>query len=372
MIERTSFFLINPHVENKKTFNQSSVRGTRGNLPSSSEATWHYELFATLLLGSENTQWNATLPAVSTGSRLQANLRRHLLLGCLCRSTCSVLSGTICRKHVETAISAGVQSILNPYRSTLTHTTTSQIYANLNSDNIQQRQINTRRQQENLQPFISARHHLKSAFFKWSHLAPRTFCHAAAGIRGQLRRSKTSMGEELKHAISSIASESKSRATAILRRLGPASATLSPAAISSVAVEGVRHLALSALSWSLWSSSFGMPRASHSFGQAPSGTFCHAPVGICEHIVKSKFSSCVDWLKASSKSAAPSAPWVSLSKHLQCFVRNNLSKACWDSDKCRCTIYLKPMQVNSDSYDNFTNLYKSELGQHPPETNKYT
>ena len=54
-----------------------------------------------------------------------------------------------------------------------------------NSDNFQQRQINTRRQQESLQTFLSARHHAKLAFFKLSHLALRTFCHAAAGISGQ-------------------------------------------------------------------------------------------------------------------------------------------------------------------------------------------
>ena len=95
---------------------------------------------------------------------------------------CEKMSETICQKHLETAISAGIQSILNTYRSIWTHTTTSQIYTHLNSDNIQQRHINTRRKQENLQPFLSARHRVKSAFFKLSHLALRTLCHAAAGI----------------------------------------------------------------------------------------------------------------------------------------------------------------------------------------------
>ena len=109
-----------------------------------------------------------------------------------------------------------------------------------------------------------------------------------------------------------------------------------------------------------------------SFGQAPSGTFCHAAAGIWLQPLKPKFSSCVDWLNAWSRSAAPSAPFVSVSKHLQCFVRNNLSKTPSDSDKCRYTIHLKHIQVNLDSYDNFTDLYKSELGQHPTETNKYT
>ena len=121
-------------------------------MPSSSEATWHYELFAMLLLGSDCSEQKISLPAVSTGSRLQANLRRPLLLSCECRSTCSVLSETICQKHLETAISpisAGTQSILNTYGSKWTHTTTSQIYTNLNSDNKQQRQIHTCTKQEN-------------------------------------------------------------------------------------------------------------------------------------------------------------------------------------------------------------------------------
>ena len=104
-------------IEDKKTFLNFSLQGTVRNLPSSSWATWHYELFARPLLGSENRQRNPTLPAVSTGSTLQANLRRHLLLGCFRWSTCSVLSESICWKHVETVISGGISFILNPYRS---------------------------------------------------------------------------------------------------------------------------------------------------------------------------------------------------------------------------------------------------------------
>ena len=91
------------------------------------------------------------------------------------------------------------------------------------------------------------------------------------------------------------------------------------------------------------SSSSRMPRALRSFGRAPSGTFCHAPAGICEKPLKFKSSSCVDWLNAWSRSAAPSAPWVPVPKHLQCFVKNNLSKAPRDYDKCRYTIHLKPI-----------------------------
>ena len=76
-----------------------------------------------------------------------------------------------------------IQLYLDTYRSTWTHTTTSQIYTNLNSDNKQQRQINTRRKQENIQPILCARHPAKLAFFKLSQLAPCSFCHAAAGIQ---------------------------------------------------------------------------------------------------------------------------------------------------------------------------------------------
>ena len=119
----------------------------------------------------------------------------------------------------------------------MTHTTISQIYTNPNSDNIQQRQKGTKRKQENLCPCLSARHLEKSAFFKLSHLALRTFCQA--------------------------------------------------------------------------------------------------PAGISEQSMKSNSSSNGDWLKASSKSAAPCVPCVSLLKHLQCFVRINLSKTRSDEDKVK-------------------------------------
>ena len=136
-----------------KPLNQFSLRGTFWNLPSSSGATWHYELFAMPLLGSDYSRKDPSFPAVSTGSRLQANLRLHLLLACLRWSTCSVLSESICRKHVETAISAGIQSILNLNlsRSTPTHTSTSHPQENRNANNFQQRQINTCRKQESRQ-----------------------------------------------------------------------------------------------------------------------------------------------------------------------------------------------------------------------------
>ena len=69
------------------------------NWPSSSWANWRHEVFATLLLGSDCSRQKSTLPAVSTGSRLQANLRRPLLLSCVRWSTCSVLSETMSIKH---------------------------------------------------------------------------------------------------------------------------------------------------------------------------------------------------------------------------------------------------------------------------------
>ena len=194
------------------------------NLPSSSWATWHYELFAMLLLGSDYSGKDPGFPAVSTGSRLQANLRRHLLLPFLCRrcrSTCSVLSKSICRKHVETATKA--------YNSAGPLQLIRQLHKSHHASEFEQLPTETRKKQKTLQPLFSARHQLKLTFFKLSHLALRTFCHAAAGIRGQKLRSNSSSRD--------------------------------------------------------------------------------------------------DWLKVSSKSAAPSAPFVSWWKHLQCFVRINLSKA---------------------------------------------
>ena len=97
-----------------------------------------------------------------------------------------------------------------------------------------------------------------------------------------------------------------------------------------------------------------MPSALCSFGHAPSGSCCQAAAGISEHSRKFNPSSCVDWLNASSKSAAPSAPFVSLSKHLQCFVRINLLKRCWEGDKSWYTI-THPGQLQL-IIDNFTNL----------------
>ena len=79
-------------------------------VPAAASARRHPELFATLLRGSANSRQNSTLPAASIGSRLQANLRLHLLLGCLRRSTCRVLSESICRKQLGTTTSAGIQS----------------------------------------------------------------------------------------------------------------------------------------------------------------------------------------------------------------------------------------------------------------------
>ena len=181
------------HVaKNKKTFaHVFSLRGTRRNLPSSTWATWHYELFATPLLGSENSRLKATLPAAATGSTLQVNLRLHMHLACLCRSSCSVLSESICWKDVGKARSAGIQPILNPSRSTPTHIR--QLHKSDDAPKLVQLPTETnthRRKQENLQPFFSARHEQKFAFFKLSHLAPLSLCHAPAWMREQPWRSK--------------------------------------------------------------------------------------------------------------------------------------------------------------------------------------
>ena len=77
-------------------------------LPSAASARRHQEVVATLLREFRDSSQNSTLPAVSTGSMLAEDVVLHLLLGCLCRSTCSVLAASICPKHVDTATSAGL------------------------------------------------------------------------------------------------------------------------------------------------------------------------------------------------------------------------------------------------------------------------
>ena len=64
-------------------------------------------------------------------------------------------------------------------------------------------------------------------------------------------------------------------------------------------------------------SSSGMPYAERSAGHAPLGTSCHAVDGIWEQYSKSNFCR-GELRKTSSRSAAPSAPLVSLLKHLEC------------------------------------------------------
>ena len=173
------------------------------------------------------------------------------ICGALCSFRVSVEAPAVfCQKVCQNTLGLRPVQVYNPSNNSDPYDN----FTNLNSSIFHEtdKYTLTGDKQGNLQPILSARHQLKICLSSsWSHLAPCNFCHAAAGIPRQKWRSKTSMGEELKHAISSIASESKSRATAILRRLGPANATLSPAAISSVEVEGVGHLAPSALSWSL-------------------------------------------------------------------------------------------------------------------------
>ena len=112
-------------AENKKTLKHFSLRGTPRNMPSSSGATWHYEFFATPLLGSDCRRKDPSFPAVSTGSRLQANLRVHLLLACLCRSTCSALSESI---SVGKATSPRTFHLKPIQVNSNSYTTTSQIW----------------------------------------------------------------------------------------------------------------------------------------------------------------------------------------------------------------------------------------------------
>ena len=217
-------------------------------MPLAASARRHLEVDATLLRGCAHSHKNPSFPAVSTDSKLEANLRRPLLLscydqstflGCQRRSTCSVLSASICRKKswdydkCRYTIHLKLIQINSNSYDNFTNLT----LMLLNSNNFQPRQMHAAENKKTPQPFLSARHWRKSASFKWSHLALRTFCHAAAGI--------------------------------------------------------------------------------------------------CEQLAKYKSSSCVDWLKAWSKSAAPSAPWASSLKHLQCFGSIDLLKGCWEGDKSR-------------------------------------
>ena len=159
------------------------------------EPLLHYELFATLLPGSENTRKDPTLPAAASGSTLEANLRLHLLLGCLCWSTCSVLSASNCWKDVGTRRQAGARYPIH-LKPIQINSNSYDIIPQLHKpiqiwprDNFRQRQINTRRKKENLQPFLSAgRKNWNLPSSSWSHLALRTFCHAPAGISITLPR----------------------------------------------------------------------------------------------------------------------------------------------------------------------------------------
>ena len=143
----------------------------------------------------------------TVGGKIQLFQQRRVTqrLKQICGSICSLgvfvkAPAVFCQKQsVENTLGLrplqGTQSILNPYSQQIN----SNSYDNfailtmfLNPCNFQQTRINTRRKQENLQPFLSARHFQKFAFFKWSHLALRTFCHALAGICEQPAKSNSS------------------------------------------------------------------------------------------------------------------------------------------------------------------------------------
>ena len=256
----------------QETFNHFSLRGTHWNLPSSNWATWHHAVFARPLLGSENSWPNTTLPAVATDSTLEANLRLHLLLACLCRSTCSVLSESICRKHVRTRTKWRYTIHLKPIQVyTNSYDNFTKLTMLLNSNNFQQRQTHPDQNKKTFANFSlrGTRRNLPSS--NWATLHYELF---ARPLLGSPNSDKTSTL--------------------------PAGTT-----DSKLAEDLVLHLLL----------------------------LCH-----CR-------STC-----------------SVLSESIR------LYNSPWDCDKCRCTVHLKPIQVNLDLYDscdNFTNLYKSEPGQHP-------
>ena len=242
------------------------------------------------------------------------------------------------------------------------------------------------KKQEKLQPFLSARHWEKFAFFKLSHLAPLSLCHAPAGIWLQQERSKSSSCVDWLNASSRSAAPSAS----LLKHLQcfvrinllkgcwegekcRYTIHLKPMQVNSNSYDKFTNLTMLLKSNNFQRRQkrrckkqeklqpFLSARHSENFASfklshlAPL-SLCHAPAGIWLQQERSKSSSCVDWLRASNKSAAPAAPCVWLLKHLQCFARITLLKGCWEGEKCRYTIHLKPMQVNSNSYENFTNL----------------
>ena len=71
-------------------------------MPAATSARCHPEFVARPLLGSANRTRNSTLPAASTDSMLAEDVVLQLLLACLRRNTCSVLSESICRKDIGT------------------------------------------------------------------------------------------------------------------------------------------------------------------------------------------------------------------------------------------------------------------------------
>ena len=322
-------------IKHEKPFNHFSLRGTVWKLPSLNWATWHLGIFATLLLGSEDSCEDPTLPAAASGSMLEANLRRHLLLGRLRRSTCSVLSETICR-------------IPNPSK---THTNKFTIPTMLlNPCNFQQTQINTRRKQEKPSTISLCEAPCEICLLQVEPLCTTNFF--ATPLLGSDYSQKSTLpavspGSTLEanlrlHLLLGCHCRSTCSvlpASIFRKHLGtttsPGTIHLKPIQVNSNSYDNLTHRRKQENLQPILSARHPVKSAFFKFSHLAPRTFCHDAAGIWEQRLKTNSSRSDDWLKAWSKSAAPSAPWVSLSKHLQCFARINLSKTPWDYDKSR-------------------------------------
>ena len=120
-----------------------------------------------------------------------------------CGSICSVSSSgetpaVFCQNQsVESTLGLRQVQVYNPSKNQSGSTPTSKIwqcsydnFTNLTTPELEQFPNTHRKKQENPQAFLSARHPVKSAFFKFSHLAPCSFCHAPARMPEQSWRSK--------------------------------------------------------------------------------------------------------------------------------------------------------------------------------------
>ena len=278
----------------------------------------------------------------------------------------------------------------SPSRSTPTHTTTSQIHTNLNSDNIQQRQRGAGKKQENLclcLPISLCEALCEICLLQVEPLGTTDFlpgcCWDLIAVEKPQLFQQRRMTQRLQKIWCSICtSRVIVEAPAVfcqhrsVEKIVETAISACRYTIAAIAHPGqlqlIQQLHKSIQIWARTTSnrdtytaggnkktfapflftSHWKKSAFFKLSHLAPCSSCHAAAGICEQSEKFNSSSRDDWLNACRRSSAPSAPFVSPLKHLRCFVRINRSKRRWDRDKCRYII----QQVNSNLYDNFTNL----------------